>query len=101
MEVRTCRVTVLDTRGASHTIEVMASSLYEAVALGLRAFQQDDWTQETAQVNSVNVPVQNVSVGHKVPLKTFKEWLDRDGGSPRDVSRRRRVKEILGLRVGA
>ena len=33
MPVRSCRVTIQDTEGISHTVEVTAASLYEAVAL--------------------------------------------------------------------
>jgi hypothetical protein len=40
MSVRSCRVTIRDTEGIEHTAEVTAESLYEAVALGLRAIRQ-------------------------------------------------------------
>jgi hypothetical protein len=36
--VRSCRVTITDLEGISHTVEVTAETLYEAVALGLVAF---------------------------------------------------------------
>ena len=35
MAVRSCRVTVTDLEGISHSVDVTASTLYEAVALGL------------------------------------------------------------------
>ena len=35
MSVRSCRVSIRDTKGIEHTVEVTAESLYEAVALGL------------------------------------------------------------------
>lgn len=35
MAVRSCRVTITDLDGVSHTAEVTASTLLEAVALGL------------------------------------------------------------------
>jgi hypothetical protein len=34
MEVRSCCVTISDTEGVAHSIEVAAVTLYEAVALG-------------------------------------------------------------------
>jgi hypothetical protein len=33
--LRSCRVTIQDMDGVSHTVEVMAATLYEAVAQGL------------------------------------------------------------------
>ena len=35
MAVKSCRVTVTDLEGISHTAQVTATTLYEAVALGL------------------------------------------------------------------
>lgn len=37
MAVRSCRVSVADLEGVIHTVEVTASTLYEAVALGMAA----------------------------------------------------------------
>ena len=39
MAARSCRVTITDMEGVAHTVEVTASSLYEAVALGLTAIR--------------------------------------------------------------
>jgi len=43
MAVRSCRVTVTDLEGISHSVEVTASTLYEAVALGLAALRDAEW----------------------------------------------------------
>ena len=37
MPVRSCKVTIQDMSGVSHTVEVTAATLYEAVALGMAA----------------------------------------------------------------
>ena len=39
MPARSCRVTITDMEGISHTVEVTAATLYEAVALGLAAMR--------------------------------------------------------------
>jgi hypothetical protein len=84
--------------GVVHTVEVTASTLYEAVALGMAAIRTDEWTTGIAQgMNSVKVRVTNVPVEHEVLLKDFTNWLDRTGGSPREVSDRQRIKTILGM----
>ena len=43
MELKSCRVTVLDMDGVAHTVEVTASTLYEAVALGLKQIRGNEW----------------------------------------------------------
>jgi len=43
--------------------------------------------------------VANVRVEHEVRLQDFTNWLEKPGGSPREVSDRRRLREILGMGV--
>jgi hypothetical protein len=43
MPPRSRRVTIRDMDGISHTVEVTAASLYEALAQGLAALRADDW----------------------------------------------------------
>lgn len=78
MPVRACKVTVKDMDGVSHTVDVTAATLYEAVALGMAAIRTDEWTSGIAQgMNSVKVRVTNVPFDHEVLLKNFTKWLDR------------------------
>jgi hypothetical protein len=98
MPVRSCRVTVKDLDGVSHTVEVTAATLYEAVALGMAAIRTDEWVTGIAQgLNSVKVRVTNIAVEHEVILQDFIRWLDRTGGSPREMMERNRIKSILGM----
>jgi hypothetical protein len=41
--LRTCTVSYKDVEGVTHTVEVSASSLYEAAVLGLKAFEETGW----------------------------------------------------------
>ena len=41
--VRSCCITIQDTEGVTHTVEVTAASLYEAVAQGLASFRGNEW----------------------------------------------------------
>jgi hypothetical protein len=82
----------------SHTVEVTAASLYEAVVLGMAAIRTDEWVTGIAQgLNPVKVRVMNVAVEHEVKLGDFTKWLDRDGGSPREMTERKRIRSILGM----
>jgi hypothetical protein len=97
MALRSCTVTILDFDGVAHSVDVSASTLYEAVALGLAAIRGDDWVMGIPQgANHVRVRTVNVPVEHEVKLKDFSNWLDRSGGSPRERADRHRIREILG-----
>ncbi len=58
MSVRSCKVTIEDMNGVSHTVDATAASLYEAVALGMAAIPTDEWVNGIAQgLNPVKVRV--------------------------------------------
>jgi hypothetical protein len=98
MPVRSCRVTIQDMDGVAHTVEVTAATLYEAVAQGLAAIRRNEWVAGVAQgVNVVRVSVGDVRVEHEVKLMDFTKWVDRAGGSPREMSDRQRIRAILGM----
>jgi len=100
MAVRSCRVTIQDMDGVSHTVEVTAATLYEAVAQGLAAIRGNDWVAGIAQgLNVVKVSVADIRVEHEVKLMDFTKWVDRTGGSPREMSDRQRIRSILGMPV--
>ena len=100
MAVRSCRVTIQDTEGISHTVEVTAGSLYEAVAQGLAAFRGNEWISDVGErFGVVKVSVAEVRVDHEVKLKDFTAWLERSGRSPREIIERRKIRAILGMPV--
>jgi len=85
--------------GVTHTVEVTAETLYEAVALGMAAIRADEWVTGIAQgLNAVRVRVTNVAVEHEVKLGEFTKWLDKTNGSPREMVDRKQIKSILGMR---
>lgn len=98
MAVCLCRVTIQDMEGVSHTAEVTAATLYEAVALGMAAIRADEWVTGIAHgLNPVTVHVTNVPVKHEVKLMDFTKWLDKSNGSPREMTEQKRIKSILGM----
>lgn len=100
MPTRTCRVTIQDLDRVSHTVEVTASSLYEAVAQGLAAIRGNEWVSGFAEGNGVvKVSVADVRVEHEVKLGDFTKWLETKGRSPRDVMQRQKIREILGMEI--
>src|ERR1700676_3749527 len=98
MAVRSCRLTITDMEGPSHTVEVTAATLYEAVALGLAALRGHEWVTGIPEgLNPVKVRVTNIPVEHEVKLQDFRSWLNRHGKSPREVTERNRIRDILQL----
>jgi hypothetical protein len=91
-------VTIQDLDGVSHTVEVMAGTLYEAVARGVAALRGNEWVKGIAQGPSVvKVSVADVRVEHEVKFAQFLKWLDRPPRSPRDVSARHEIRSFLGM----
>jgi hypothetical protein len=80
MTTKSCRVTIQDLDGISHSVEVTAATLYEAVAQGLAAIRGHEWVSGIAQgMNVVKVTVANVPVQHEVRLQDFTKWLEKPG----------------------
>ena len=98
MEVKSCLVTISDMEGVAHTVEVTAAMLYEAVALGLKQIRGNEWVEGMPDgLNTVTVCVKNVQVEHAVRIGEFTKWLERKGGSPAEMTRPRKIKEILAM----
>jgi hypothetical protein len=96
MSVRSCRVTIRDLEGIEHSAEVTAETLYEAVALGLRAIRQNSWAENIGPNFTIRVLARDTPVEHTVEFRAFHKWLEQQGRSPREITARARVREILG-----
>jgi hypothetical protein len=98
MPLRSCRVTFTDMEGVAHTVEVTASSLYEAVAMALTALRGKEWVTGIPDgFAPVRVRVLDIPVDHEVRLKDFTNWLDRRGNTPKEMMDRKRIRDILQL----
>jgi hypothetical protein len=96
MSSRSCRVTIQDTEGIEHTAEVTAESLYEAVALGLKAIRQSNWVEGIPQNIAIRVLVRDTPVEDSVEFRAFNQWLEQRGRTPKEMTTRSRIREILG-----
>ncbi|HEV2383490.1 MAG TPA: hypothetical protein VGS41_18440 [Chthonomonadales bacterium] len=77
-------------------MEVTASTLYEAVALGLASLRDHVWVSDIPEgLAPVRVTVTSIPVEHCVKMGDFTRWVERKGGSPREVTDRDRVRAIL------
>ena len=99
MALKTCRVTCRDSRGVSHTVEVTAQSLYEAVAQALLLFRENDWTDDAIRVPAaVVVRIKQPEMEHQVLIQDFENWLESAPRSPAEMTLKTRLRLLLGLR---
>jgi hypothetical protein len=62
------------------------------------AIREQEWAGKIAEgLNTVDVSLSNVPVTHSVMMHDFTKWLHRNGGTPREITHRNHVREILGL----
>jgi hypothetical protein len=95
MEIRSCRVTIADMDGVAHTVEVMAARLFEAVPLGLKQLQGNEWVTGLGRpMDMVTVAVKSVPVEHHVRIGEFTKWLERSGTTPAEVTRKRKCAKF-------
>jgi hypothetical protein len=98
--LRSCIVSVTDTREVQHSVEVNAETLYEAVAAALATLQRDNWVGDIGQgLTTVSVLVQQPPIRHDVKMKDFLSWLGRQAGSPAEVVLRQKVEKMLNRRT--
>ena len=84
--------------GVAHTVEVTAATLFEAVALGLKQLQGNEWVAGIGRPgDAVMVSVKSIPVEHRVRISEFTKWLERSPISPAETIRKQKVREILGL----
>ncbi len=97
MEMRTCKVTIRGEEGVEHTVQVTAATLFEAVAMALRTFHNTEWVENAGRSADIHVTVQQPAVTHVVKSGEFYKWLGQNGNSPREMVKRQRVRELLGI----
>ena len=89
--VRTCRVTAKGLDGIGHSVEVQASTLFEAAASALTLFREQGWAAGALTPNAIlRVEVKAPATVHDVPLKAVEQWLRSPSSSPRDFAAKRR-----------
>ena len=96
MPASRCRVTYTDSEG-SHSVEVHAETLYEAVAI--TEFKQDQTVPHPPEAaTELTVAVFRPPVEHKIRLSQVERWAapsTKDG--PAGMIKRERVRALLGV----
>ena len=96
-----CRVSFADSDGLLHAVDVDAESLYEAVAIAVAQFREDDVSPSTpGAMTQFTVAVYRNPVEHKIRLKQVLAWTEhttKEG--PAGITKRQRVRALLGQTV--
>src|ERR1700730_7253074 len=95
MAPKTCTVSVTDASGSRHSVEVLAESLYEAAALGLKLLRDADWVDTLGPMTRLQLQVRAPAVMHEVTIQQLQRWLDGAPISPHEAVRKAKLKSIL------
>jgi hypothetical protein len=101
-EPRCCTVSFSDSEGIRHSVVVTAATLFEAVALGVRAFREQGLLAEchVGTATEISVEVRQPSVRHTISLARLERWIEAAGRSPKERLAKERVREMLTGRSG-
>lgn len=95
--VQTCTVTFRDLEGTSHSVDVVAETLYEAAGLALQAFRQARFIDpDPGSATRLEVEVRSPAVRHTVTVNQLRKWATSGSSDPRDGIRKKRLAEVLG-----
>ena len=87
----------VDAEGVEHAVELDARTLYEAVGLAINRFRRCEHVQyDPKGLHEFTVESREPGTEHRLTRNMFDAWLRRPGGSPADVARKSRLKELLG-----
>ena len=96
MALKTCKVSCFDLKEVKHTVEVSASSVYEAVAQALRIFRDNEWVEDLGRGQTrISVKVKSPEIEHTVRVQDFERWLEASPRSPAEMILKNRLREIL------
>lgn len=88
-----CVVSFKDSDGFRHSVEVVAESLYEAVALAARNFAEAGCPPTSR--SEMDIEVKAPAVTHKITLNRVSAWVHGVAKSPKDKMLKDRLKEML------
>jgi hypothetical protein len=93
-----CRVSFTDSEGVLHGIDVDAESLYEAVAIAVAQFRDDDISPTLpGPMTEFTVAVYRNPTEHRIRLSQVSKWAEHTTkGGPAGTTKRQRVRTLLG-----
>ena len=95
MSPKTCTVAVIDSRGSRHSVDVLAESLFEAAALGLKLLRDEGWVDKPGPATRLEVQVRTPAVKHEVTVLQIQRWLEGTSISPNEMVKKAKLKSML------
>ncbi|MEO8129755.1 MAG: hypothetical protein ABI822_21825 [Bryobacteraceae bacterium] len=80
----------------THSVNVTALSLLEAIGLAVAAFKESG-IQAPGHMTIFTVTACQPETEHKVPMRKLEDWLSGSGRSPKEQLVKQRIKGLLGL----
>jgi hypothetical protein len=92
-----CRVSFTDPEGVLHGVDVDADSLYEAVAIAVAQFREDDVSPvNPSPMTEFTVAVYKNPTEHKIRLGQVTKWAEHTTNEgPAGITKRQRVRSLL------
>ena len=92
---RTCLVSFTDSEGIRHSVEVTASTLYEAAVFAITQFRRCGFTANApGPATRLTVAVKQPSTAHEVQWGKVETWLE-SAGKPNEQGLKSRLRELL------
>jgi hypothetical protein len=95
---RTCTVSFTDVHGVTHSVEVMADSLFEAAVRGVKILRSGDWNDPPHEATTLEIQVRNPSIKHIVTLQHVARWLNGGSSSPAESMKKANLRKLLMAR---
>ena len=96
MPPKTCTVTMTDVRGSRHSVEILAESVFEAAALGLRLLRDDGWVDKPGPATRLEIQAKTPAVRYEVTVQQIQRWLEGSSISPNEMVRKAKLKAMIG-----
>jgi hypothetical protein len=94
---RTCLVSFTDSEGIRHSVEVTASTLYEAAVLAINEFRRCGFTSnEPGPATRLTVALKTPATSHEVQWGKIEAWL-QSAGKPNEQVMKGRLRELLRI----
>jgi len=95
MSPRVCVGTVRDLRGVLRSVEVTASSVFEAGALAVAALREDGWSEPIGPATTLTIAVRPPAITHTVTVQQIVSWTESASLSPEDRIRKDRIRAAV------
>src|SRR5437879_2685036 len=98
---RTCQVSFTDSENIRHSVEVTASTLYEAAVLAMAEFSRCGFTGSVpGPATQLTVTVKMPTTSPEVQWSKIEVWL-LSAGKPNEQAMKGRLRELLGFRIAS